>query len=174
MPSTRTAGIMSCVRIVHLTPELPAAAGWTGGATRQFHLLKRLAERGHKIVVVAPVQQAQERFVPELESVGVRVVASRRPPNRARESFAAVFRRPALVATAATRPVLGWQADVFWERLRPLAVAAVREHDPDVVHVEHDYAARWILDIAPERAVLTFQNVGWHFYRRRAQAANGI
>jgi glycosyltransferase involved in cell wall biosynthesis len=162
------------VRIVHLTPELPAAAGWSGGATRQFHLLRQLAERGHDIVVVAPVQAAQERFVPALEAFGALVVATRRPPSRMRESLAALVRDPALVAAAATRPVLGWQADVFWERLRPLAIATVREHDPDVVAVEHDYVAHWIKDIPSRPAVLTFHNVGWHFYRRRADAAYGI
>ena len=162
------------MRIVHLTPELPAAAGWTGGATRQFHLLRQLALRGHEIVVVAPVQAAQERFVPEAEHVGLRVLASRRPDSRVRETLAALARDRTLVLASATRPVLGWQAGVFWERLRPLAVAAIREHDPDVVSVEHDYAARWALDLPARSAVLTFQNVGWHFYRRRAQAAGAF
>src|SRR3954465_12715378 len=98
MPSTRTGTasstteMISAVRIVHLTPELPAAAGWSGGATRQFHLLRQLAERGHDIVVVAPVQAAQERFVPELEAFGALVVGSRRPPSRVRESLAALVR----------------------------------------------------------------------------------
>jgi glycosyltransferase involved in cell wall biosynthesis len=180
MPSTRTGtpifhnGDHLRVRIVHLTPELPAAAGWTGGATRQFHLLRRLAERGHDVVVIAPVQAAQERFVAELDETGMRIVASRRPPSRLRESLAALVREPALVAAAATRPVLGWQADVFWERLRPLAIAAVREHNPDVLSIEHDYAARWMKDLPARPAVLTFQNVGWHFYGRRAQAVQGI
>src|SRR4051812_12594284 len=121
MPSTRTGTasstteMISAVRIVHLTPELPAAVGWTGGATRQFHLLRRLAERGHDMVVVAPVHAAQEAFAAELEAVGVRVIASRRPRSRTRESIAALVREPTLLAAAATRPVLGWQADVFWE-----------------------------------------------------------
>ena len=162
------------MRIVHLTPELPAAAGWSGGATRQFYLLRQLAERGHDIVVVAPVQAAQERFVRELEALSALVVVSRRPPSRVRECLAALVREPALAGAAATRPVLGWQADVFWARLRPLAVAAVREHDPDVVVIEHDYAAQWIKDLPARPALLTFHNVGWHYYRRRAEAAQGI
>src|SRR4051812_3545368 len=102
MPSTRTGRpssrttIIPAVRIVHVTPELPAAAGWTGGATRQFQLLRRLAAHGHEIVVAAPVQDEQVRSVAELAAAAVRVVASRRPQSRVRESLAAVVREPSL------------------------------------------------------------------------------
>src|SRR3954466_11158027 len=100
---------MSSVRIVHLTPELPAAAGWTGGATRQFHLLRRLAERGHDIVVVAPVQAAQERFVPDLEAVGVHVGAPRRSPRGPPQPLGGVARgaRPRAGARRCSRDSAG-------------------------------------------------------------------
>jgi glycosyltransferase involved in cell wall biosynthesis len=40
--------------------------------------------------------------------------------------------------------------------------------------VEHDNAARWVADLrgAPA-AVLTLQNVGWHYYANRARAVSG-
>ena len=43
-----------------------------------------------------------------------------------------------------------------------------------MLSVEHDSAARWPADLKdPPPAVLTLQNVGWHYYENRAVAASG-
>jgi glycosyltransferase involved in cell wall biosynthesis len=160
------------LRVLHLTPELPQWPGGSGGATRQFHLLRRLAELGHDVTVGAPATLEQVDRVADLEVAGVRAVISPRPPSRWAETARALAAEPGLAARGLTQPVLAWQVSVFWQRLRPLALRAAAELRPDVVSVEHDQAAPWIRDLpggAP--AVLTLQNVGWEYYESRSAAA---
>jgi polysaccharide biosynthesis protein PslH len=163
------------MRVVHLTPELPYWPGGSGGATRQFHLLRRLAELGHEPTVVAPVARAEEGKRRLLREAGIELYSFERPASRIVESLRALARSPRLVARAVTLPVLAWQVSVFWTTLRERALAAVREQRPDVVSVEHDSAAGWAADLPPGLpAVLIFQNVSWHYYRNRATAAHGL
>jgi glycosyltransferase involved in cell wall biosynthesis len=163
------------VRVLHLTPELPYWPGGSGGATRQFHLLRRLAEQGHEVTVVAPVAQAERAAAARLGDAGLRLEWVERPPSRLAETLGALAREPALVPRAATLPVLAWQVSVFWARLRDRALRAVRESAPDVVIVEHDNAAAWVGDLpAGVPAVLELQNVGWHYYENRARAGGGV
>ena len=56
--------LAAAVRLLHLTPELPFAPGGTGGATRQFELLRGLVRRGHEVAVVAPVASGQPACAP--------------------------------------------------------------------------------------------------------------
>jgi glycosyltransferase involved in cell wall biosynthesis len=160
------------LRVLHLTPELPLWPGGTGGATRQFHLLRRLVELGHDVCVAAPASLDQVTRIDDLEAAGLRTVISRRPASRWTESVSALAGDPALVPRGLTRPVLAWQVSVFWHRLRPMVLHEAAELRPDVVSVEHDHAAPWIRDL-PGRppAVLTLQNVGWDYYRSRSAAA---
>ncbi len=162
------------MRVLHLTPELPRWPGGTGGSTRQFHLLKRLAELGHEVTVVAPVADDQRNSLPGLEAAGIATSTVDRPTSRVRETLGALRSRPSLVTSAASSPVLAWQVGVFWATLRPVAQRALEEVRPDVLSVEHDNAARWPADLeGPPPAVLTLQNVGWHYYENRAKAASG-
>ena len=162
------------MRVLHLTPELPHWPGGTGGATRQFHLLRRLVELGHDVTVVAPVAPGQRSAVDTTAAAGIELITAPRPESRPREVFAALRRRPSLVPAAARLPVLAWQVEVFWTTLRPLAQRALREREPDVVSIEHDNAAGWIADLdGVPPAVLTLQNVGWHYYANRARAVSG-
>jgi polysaccharide biosynthesis protein PslH len=133
------------MRVVHLTPEPPSLEG-TGGAARQFHLLRRLEELGHEVTVVAP----------------------ERPASRVAEGMQAFVKRPLLLPEIVSMPVLAWQAQVFWASLRPRALRMVEEKRPDVIAVEHDHAAAWRGDLPREiPAVLTLHNVGPAYYRRR-------
>ena len=160
------------MRLLDLTPELPVWPGGTGGSTRQFHLLRRLVELGHEVTVVAPVPSGQEHRRAALADAGIRLEGTARPPSRTRETLAAVSADPRLVARAATLPVLAWQVEVFWARLRPVARRLLAEWRPDVVVVEHDNAAGWVADVPPPvPAVLVLHNVGWRYYESRAGAA---
>jgi glycosyltransferase involved in cell wall biosynthesis len=162
------------VRVLHLTPELPCWPGGTGGATRQFHLLRRLVELGHEVTVVAPVPWGQEDRRAVLSEAGIRLEGVGRPASRVRETLDAVAAEPRLAADAAVLPVLAWQVGVFWTYLRPLARRTLAEWKPDVVTIEHDNAASWVEEVPPAvPAALVLQNVGWHYYESRAAAAAG-
>jgi glycosyltransferase involved in cell wall biosynthesis len=160
------------VRVLQVTPELPRWPGGTGGATRQFHLLKRLAELGHDVTVVAPATEAEFEQGLELEEVGIRPLLYRRPRSRVRETATTLAQQPSLVPAVTWRPVLAWQVEVFWRHLRPLALADIRERRPDVVLVEHDYAASWAADLPEDiPKALTLHNLSWRYYESRANVA---
>ena len=162
------------MRVLHLTPELPYWPGGSGGATRQFHLLRRLAGLGHEVTVVAPYTSEQANGVPALADAGIRFEGLPRPGSQVTESLLALGREPRLALRAASLPLLAWQVSVFWTALRPLARRTASEWRPDVLSVEHDNAAGWAADLRGVPAVLTFQNVGWLYYRSRAAAAGGV
>lgn len=163
------------MRVLVLTPELPYAPGGSGGSTRQFHLLRRLVERGWEVDCVAPVHPDQVAGAEILRGAGVRLHAVERPAGRVGEVLAAVRARPALLARAMTEPLLAWQVDVFWTALRPLAERVLRDTPPDVLLVEHDWAAGWARDLGAPRVprALTLHNLSWAYYAARARAASG-
>ena len=104
-------------RVLWLTPEPPRPTGGTGGQTRQFHLLRRLVERGDDLTVVAPVHPTDREGTEGSASRGIVLRALHRPRSlvRARccaRSAAGLSSVPA----AGRRPVTAWQADVFWTR----------------------------------------------------------
>ena len=156
------------MKLLHLTPELPFAPGGTGGATRQFELLRGLVRRGHEVAVVAPVASGQPAAL--LRDAGVRLYAYERPPSRVLETLHALS--PALAARALRDPVVAWQVEVFWRSLRPLAAQALAD-GPDVLLVEHDWAAAWHRDLPDLPRALTLQNLSWRYYAARSRAASG-
>ena len=156
------------MRVLCVTPELPYAPGGSGGSTRQFHLLRRLVEKGHDVQVVAPVHPTQREGLQRLTEAGVSVRAVLRPPSRAREAAGAVARRPELLARTLDEPLLAWQTDVFWTALR----RRLPRELPDVILVEHDWAARWWEDLPfGIPTALTLHNLSWEYYEARARAA---
>lgn len=162
------------MRVLHLTPQLPYLRGG-GTATRQYHLLRRLVELGHEVTVVAPVAPSQRGEETGLESAGIRSLTYIRPLSRWREGLAAVSRRPVLALEAVSRPVLGWQVEVFWTTLRASARAAIEQRPPDVISVQSDSAAPWAGELDSSiPAVLTLDDVMWSYYARRASEASGV
>jgi glycosyltransferase involved in cell wall biosynthesis len=163
------------VRVLAVTPELPYAPGGSGGSTRQFQLLRRLRELGHDVEVVSPVHPDQRAGAELLREAGIGLRATARPPSRVREALAALLARPGLAAALPAEPVVAWQVDVFWTRLRAVALAAIGAARPDVILVEHDWAARWRDDLPPDiPCALTLQNLSWRYYEARARVATGV
>lgn len=162
------------MRILWITPELPYWPGGSGGSTRQFQLIRALRGQGHEIDVVAPVHDAQRDGVASLAGTGAGLFLVGRGTSRVAETARALSRRPRLAADAALLPVMAWQVDVFWTRLREQVDAALAR-EPDVINVEHDWAARWGRELPPAiPTVLTLENLSWRYYRNRAAAATGV
>jgi glycosyltransferase involved in cell wall biosynthesis len=162
------------VRVLHLTPELPFAPGGSGGSTRQFQLLRSVSELGHEVAVVAPAHASQRDHVGRLRDAGIEARIVHRPRSRAREVLTALPRRPALVPAPLRDPVLAWQVEVFWASLRAHARELLATWSPDVVSVEHDWAAAWHRDLpAGVPRLLTLQNLSWRYYAARSAAAGG-
>jgi glycosyltransferase involved in cell wall biosynthesis len=88
--------------------------------------------------------------------------------------MSALGHSPGLAAAAVSRPVLAWQVGIFWRELAPLARRILRDRPPDIVTVEHDNAAAWVGEIAPQMpSALVLHNIGTHYYASRARAAAG-
>ena len=167
------------MRILHLTTELPYAPGGSGGSTRQFHLLRRLVELGHEVIVVAPITAAHERVtgaVPIMAGAGLDYRPVPRMASRELEVLRATARAPRLLGALARRPVTAWQFGVFWIGARGHVRAAVRDLAPDVVMIEHDYLAGWAADLEDLQVpkVLATHNVTWRLYATRAAASRGM
>jgi polysaccharide biosynthesis protein PslH len=162
------------MRLLWLTPELPYWPGGSGGSTRQFHLIRRLREHGHDVTVVAPVHPSQREGAKGLRATGARLLGVERPDRRAKEVLSAMARKPSLAIDLMRRPLVAWQVEVFWTALRPLALSALAER-PEVVLIEHDWAARWVDDLPGELPrVLALENLSWAYYEARARSASGL
>jgi len=162
------------VRTIILTPELPYAPGGSGGSTRQYQLMRQLRARGVDVAVVAPVHPDQAEGAERLVAEGVEVHLEWRPAQRAREALGALRDRPALAPAILTEPLLAWQVDVFWTRLRHRLADAVSAGRPDVVLMDHDWAANWHRHLpAGVPRALTLQNLTWRYYAARARVTHG-
>lgn len=162
------------MRVAWLTPELPYWPGGTGGSTRQFQLIKQLIEHGHQVDVVSPVHPDQQTGRASLDAIGATLFGVDRPASRVREVLQAVRTAPSLMPRALTMPVAAWQVEVFWRQLREAKDAAVARN-PDVILIEHDWAARWTEDLPvgiPK--VSGLENLSWDYYARRAASAEGL
>jgi len=169
---------VSAIRVLWLTPELPFWPGGTGGSTRQHQLIVRLIARGHEVHVAAPVHRSQREGAARLRATGAVLHGLERPRSRVREVLDAARARPAVALDALRLPLTAWQAEVFWTRLRervqPLLTGAATR--PDVLLVEHDWAARWVHDLPAARGVprvLGLENLSWAYHDRRSAAAAG-
>ncbi|MFA4927789.1 MAG: glycosyltransferase family 4 protein [Patulibacter sp.] len=162
------------MRVAWLTPELPYWPGGSGGSTRQFQLIKQLIARGAAVDVVAPVHPDQQAGRASLTDIGATLLAVDRPASRVREVLRTVRTAPGVLPRALTMPVAAWQVEVFWRQLQQAKDDALAR-DPDVILVEHDWAARWTRDLpAGIPKVSGLENLSWDYYARRAASAEGL
>jgi len=165
------------MRILHLTPELPYVPGGGGGATRQFHLLRRLVELGHAVTVVAPATAAQleqTRAPAILRDAGIDLEPAIRASRPAAVALG-VRREPRLVAAAVRWPLYAWQFNLFWASMHQRVHDLIATSQPDVITIEHDDAAGWVRDLParPPRVLMT-QNVSWKLWQGLAARAGAI
>lgn len=163
------------MRILHLTPHLPFAPGGSGGATRQFHLLRRLVELGHDVTTVVPVPPRQLEQVALTRAADIRVEAVPRPPSRVRETLAALTAEPSLLPLSVTAPLPAWQVRVLWQQLRHVVARELEERPPDLLAIELDVSGGWLGDLPSQLPVLlTMHDVTAGYFAARADAASGV
>jgi polysaccharide biosynthesis protein PslH len=161
------------MRVVLLSPELPFAPGGSGGSTRQYQLMRALRADGADVAVVAPVHPSQRDGAERLVAEGVETHLVQRPAQRVKEVVVALRERPELLPALVREPLLAWQVDVFWTRLRHRLDDAVAAGRPDVILIDHDWAANWHPQLpAGVPRALTLQNLTWRYYRGRAHIAH--
>lgn len=135
------------MRVLVVTPEAPAPHHVNGGATRQFQLLKRLAELGHEITVAAAFSHSQKSMADELCSFGFEVIASQRPKSRLIEVARSLLRRPSLLLAATRSSIKELIALVIWVDLKPSVELLLESREFDVVMIESEGARGWIADL---------------------------
>ncbi len=161
------------MRVLAVSPLVPGRDG-SGGQTREFHLLRRLAERGHDVSVCCPVPAAAEPQRADAEAAGVRVRGLTRPASRVAESLRAFRSHPARVSAAALRPLPAWQLEILWGGVED-AVADELDRKPDVVLVVWDAAAAWLAHLPTQaRKVLSLHDASWAYLDARAAANTGL
>lgn len=165
------------LRVLHLSTELPHRYGASGGAVRQFHLLRAVAQLGHEVTVIAPVFAFQHRELDPVNSLaaeGIRLVPTRRRSPREREAVEAFLRRPGLLLRATHIPFYGLQMEMLALDMRD-AIEAELARDVDVVNIEHDTSV-FLAGLVPPNIpkVLTLENVAGHYYELRASEQSGL
>lgn len=170
---------MTALRVLWITPELPYWPGGSGGSTRQHKLIAHLISRGHAVDVVAPIHPDQRAGAELLRATGATLHGMLRPPSRPREVLQAVRAAPAIAADVLRLPLIAWQTEVFWVGLRAIARQVLDDPRtrPDVILIEHDWAARWLRGLVdPQRhgripAACGLENLSWVMHRGQAAAA---
>ena len=168
------------MRILHLTGELPYIPGASGGSTRQFQLLRALADRGHEIAVVSPVfrfQQDEVDLARLYDESRLRLVAAPRPRARRDQLTAALRRQPSLAGSIPFLPYYGLQARILWTLMAPEVARELSANPPDIVTVEHDINAAWVGMLPSNRrfpVLLTLHNFSPDYYRSRADDSRGL
>jgi glycosyltransferase involved in cell wall biosynthesis len=163
------------MRILHLTPDPPSPRHINGGATRQYHLFRRLIELGHEVTVVAPFEGSVAGDVEALRAEGFAVHPVYRPASRIAELLSALMRRPGLLAAPFRLSLNGLVGAVYWARLKPVVLGLLKEESFDVVNIEQEFASQWIADI-PARLprVLTSHQVESAYRFDRAERRSGL
>jgi glycosyltransferase involved in cell wall biosynthesis len=170
---------MTALRVLWITPELPFWPGGSGGSTRQHKLIAHLVARGHAVDVVAPIHPDQQAGAELLRATGATLHGRLRPPSRVREVMGAVRSRPAIAIDALRLPLVAWQTEVFWVELWETARRLLDDPDtrPDVILIEHDWAARWLRGLVDPQvhgripAVSGLENLTWIMHGLQAKAA---
>jgi glycosyltransferase involved in cell wall biosynthesis len=162
------------MRVLHLTPELPAP-GRGGGRAHEYLLCRRLVQRGHQVLNISPALPSEERFAGALRDVGVENWTARRPASHLRETGAALRSEPQVLATALAAPVRALEMRIFWVSIRALVAQALAEWRPDVAVIVHDMAAGWVTGLPDELpAVLGLHDLHWRWYLSGSRQAGAL
>jgi glycosyltransferase involved in cell wall biosynthesis len=127
------------MRILLLCPEIPELAG-TGGARREWEIVKGLQRRGHELVVGSVARRDQADAVEALQARGVETIVAVRPEPQWKEALLGGLRAPRTVGVLAKESFHRYQAAIFAEEMRAPLAAWFAAHTVDVALIQHDWA----------------------------------
>jgi glycosyltransferase involved in cell wall biosynthesis len=171
------------VKILVVTPELPASPRGSGGQVRMFELLRAVAAR-HEVAVVTAVRLGEEADVAALKGFA-RVIAvhdprangGAAPPAALRTAARSRWRALGLAALGLASPLpeaIHWYEMRFGRALRAAVRRERRENPPDLIQVEQTFGARLVLPaLGDEPRVIDAMDVIDVVARDRATAAAG-
>lgn len=140
--------------ILFIYKQFPAPSVGHAGGESLFQLLAGLHRRGYRVSLVARITEEERALLPAVESLCERVITT--PHHHA-------LRGP--LPLRLLRSYLG---------LRRAAVHALRELQPDLVHVEMSQTAITLLGQTLPPASLRTQDVNWFLEEQRATHSTGL
>jgi glycosyltransferase involved in cell wall biosynthesis len=163
------------MRVLHLTHELTSHPGSSGGASRQYFLLKQLVARGDEVRSVTPALADRLEASNAAEvcaEAGIELITVPRDENRLREAIRAVVKDPSVALDLFRAPWWSWRGSVFWPSIKSVAIRLRRDWNPDVILIEHDHLAHWGARL-PRGVplVLASHNASWEYYASRAKSS---
>lgn len=153
------------MKILYITYENPYFPGGNGGQTRQYFLLKNLSGR-HEFHYVGPLVTGEEL-------------------NKLQDIFQTVTLPQLSLLNSLTRflakriphayPRFVQQLEGQRVLIKPLIHRVLKQHDYDLIHVEHSNIAHWLHGIANNiPKILVAQNVKTIMWERYYQQALGV
>ena len=141
-------------QILFIYKQFPAPSVGHAGGESLFGLMEALRQRGHRLALVARMRDEERALLPALEAICERVVTV--PHHRSLPGW-----RPLALA----RSYLG---------LRRAAKKALRELQPDLVHIETTQTAIVLLGLSLPPSSFRTQDVNWFMWQQKAARARGL
>ena len=141
-------------QILIIYKQFPAPSVGHAGGESLFGLMEALHRRGHRLALVARMRDEERALLPAVEAICERVITV--PHHRSLPGW-----RPLALA----RSYLG---------LRRAARRALREIQPDLVHVETTQTAIVLLGLRLPPSSFRTQDVNWFMWEQKAVHARGL
>lgn len=141
-------------QILFIYKQFPAPSVGHAGGESLFGLMEALQRRGHRLALVARMRDEERALLPAVEAICERVITV--PHHRSLPGW-----RP----LALTRSYLG---------LRSAAKRALRELQPDLVHIETTQTAAVLLGLSLPPSSFRTQDVNWFMWEQKAAQARGL
>lgn len=141
-------------RILFIYKQFPAPSVGHAGGESLFRLMEALHCRGHRLALVARMRDEEKARLPAVEALCERVITV--PHHRSLPGW-----RPLALARS-------------YFTLRRAAKKALREIQPDLVHIETTQTAIVLLGLRLPPASFRTQDVNWFMWQQKAVHARGL
>ena len=141
-------------QILIIYKQFPAPSVGHAGGESLFGLMEALHRRGHRLALVARMRDEERALLPAVEAICERVITV--PHHRSLPGW-----RPLALARS-------------YAGLRRAAKRAVREIQPDLVHVETTQTAIVLLGLSLPPSSFRTQDVNWFMWQQKAAHARGL